>query len=161
MAGLALGFERSASGHSAGARTTLRVALAACLARLQANWLMTTAGKTPDSFVTLDVMRLPLGVLTGVGFIGGGAILKRGDSVFGLTTAATRWFVTVIGLCFGGGRSAELELHGFDLKHNGAERVEELSCRVVRKKAPTDPSVPAGLIELNQRPGVLGWEWKE
>ncbi len=49
-------------------------------------------------------MRLPLGILTGVGFIGGGAILKRGNSVSGLTTAATLWFITVIGLCFGGGQ---------------------------------------------------------
>jgi putative Mg2+ transporter-C (MgtC) family protein len=49
-------------------------------------------------------MRMPLGILTGVGFIGGGAILKRGDNVQGLTTAATLWFVTVIGLCFGGGQ---------------------------------------------------------
>src|SRR5262249_17753482 len=58
------------------------------------------------SFVVLDLMRLPLGILTGVGFIGGGAILKRGDNIQGLTTAATLWFVTVVGLCFGGGQIA-------------------------------------------------------
>jgi MgtC family len=51
-------------------------------------------------------MRLPLGILTGVGFIGGGTILKRGDLVTGVTTAATLWLVTVIGLCFGGGQLA-------------------------------------------------------
>ena len=49
-------------------------------------------------------MRLPLGILSGMGFIGGGAILKRGDLVLGVTTAATLWFCTVIGLCFGGGQ---------------------------------------------------------
>ncbi len=49
-------------------------------------------------------MRLPLGILTGMGFIGGGAILSRDNLVFGVTTAATLWFVTVIGLCFGGGQ---------------------------------------------------------
>lgn len=103
-AGLAFGFERSVGGHSAGVKTTLLVALAACLAMLQANALMNSIGKAPDSFVVLDLMRLPLGILTGVGFIGGGAILKRDDSVLGLTTAATLWFVTVIGLCFGGGQ---------------------------------------------------------
>jgi putative Mg2+ transporter-C (MgtC) family protein len=52
----------------------------------------------------MDLMRLPLGILTGVGFIGGGAILKRGDLVTGVTTAATLWLVTVIGLCLGGGQ---------------------------------------------------------
>jgi putative Mg2+ transporter-C (MgtC) family protein len=49
-------------------------------------------------------MRLPLGILTGMGFIGGGAILRRDSLVLGVTTAATLWFVTVIGLCFGGGQ---------------------------------------------------------
>src|SRR5690242_6529479 len=52
----------------------------------------------------MDLMRLPLGILTGVGFIGGGAILRRGDLVTGVTTAATLWVVTVIGLCLGGGQ---------------------------------------------------------
>jgi putative Mg2+ transporter-C (MgtC) family protein len=47
-------------------------------------------------------MRLPLGILTGVGFIGAGAILRRRNLVIGVTTAATLWYVTVIGLCFGG-----------------------------------------------------------
>jgi putative Mg2+ transporter-C (MgtC) family protein len=49
-------------------------------------------------------MRLPLGILTGVGFIGGGTILKRGDLVTGVTTAATLWVMTVVGLCLGGGQ---------------------------------------------------------
>ena len=49
------------------------------------------SGKTPESFVVMDLMRLPLGILTGVGFIGGGAILKKGDLVTGVTTAATLW----------------------------------------------------------------------
>ena len=88
-----------------GLRTTILVALAACLSMVQASWLMNSVGTAPDSFVVLDLMRLPLGILTGVGFIGGGAILKRGDSIQGVTTAATLWFVTVIGLCFGGGQN--------------------------------------------------------
>jgi putative Mg2+ transporter-C (MgtC) family protein len=52
----------------------------------------------------MDLMRLPLGILTGVGFIGGGTILKKGDIVTGVTTAATLWLMTVIGLCLGGGQ---------------------------------------------------------
>jgi uncharacterized membrane protein YhiD involved in acid resistance len=51
-----------------------------------------------------DLMRLPLGILTGVGFIGGGVILRRDDIIVGVTTAATLWCVTVIGLCLGGGQ---------------------------------------------------------
>jgi putative Mg2+ transporter-C (MgtC) family protein len=53
-----------------------------------------------------DLMRLPLGILTGVGFIGAGAIMRRGSLVIGVTTAATLWLGTVIGLCFGGGQIA-------------------------------------------------------
>ncbi len=51
-----------------------------------------------------DLMRLPLGILTGVGFIGGGVSLRRDNIVIGVTTAATLWCVTVIGSCLGGGQ---------------------------------------------------------
>jgi putative Mg2+ transporter-C (MgtC) family protein len=106
LAGGLIGLDRGGHGHSAGLRTTLLVCLAASVSMIQANLLLPTAGKSSDSFGVLDLMRLPLGILTGMGFIGGGAILKRGDVVQGVTTAATLWFVTVIGLCFGGGQNA-------------------------------------------------------
>jgi putative Mg2+ transporter-C (MgtC) family protein len=102
IAGATIGFNRGARGHAAGFRTTILVGLAAAVAMIQANLLLTLDGKTPASFAEMDLMRLPLGILTGVGFIGGGAILKRGDLVKGITTAATLWVMTVIGLCFGG-----------------------------------------------------------
>jgi putative Mg2+ transporter-C (MgtC) family protein len=104
LAGAAIGYERGEHGRAAGLRTILLVGLAACLSMLQANWLMNTTGKASDSFVVLDLMRLPLGILSGVGFIGAGTILKRNDLVVGVTTAATLWFITVVGLCFGGGQ---------------------------------------------------------
>lgn len=100
-----LGFDRGVRGHAAGLRTTLLVGLAAAVAMIQANLLLPVDGKSAASFGVLDLMRMPLGILTGVGFIGGGAILKRGDIVSGLTTAATLWVTTVIGLCFGGGQN--------------------------------------------------------
>ncbi len=104
VAGVLIGINRTERGRAAGLRTTLLVCLAASVAMIQANLLLATAGKADDSFVHLDLMRLPLGILTGMGFIGGGAILRQGDRVQGVTTAATMWFVTVIGLCFGGGQ---------------------------------------------------------
>jgi putative Mg2+ transporter-C (MgtC) family protein len=104
IAAAAIGFERGESGKAAGLRTTLLVGLAACLAMVQLNLLLTVAGKTPDSFVVMDVMRLPLGILSGVGFIGAGAIFRRNNLVVGVTTAATLWYVTVLGLLFGGGQ---------------------------------------------------------
>jgi putative Mg2+ transporter-C (MgtC) family protein len=102
-AGAVIGFDREASGRAAGLRTTILVCLAASVAMILANILLPLEGKSADSFARVDVMRLPLGILTGVGFIGGGAIFRRGDFVTGVTTAATLWVVTVIGLCFGGG----------------------------------------------------------
>jgi putative Mg2+ transporter-C (MgtC) family protein len=100
----AIGFERGEHGKAAGLRTTLLVGLAACLAMIQLNLLLPVEGKTASSFSVMDVMRLPLGILSGVGFIGAGAILRRDNMVVGLTTAATLWYVTVLGLCFGGGQ---------------------------------------------------------
>jgi putative Mg2+ transporter-C (MgtC) family protein len=104
IASILLGYNRSERGKSAGLRTTLLVCLAATVAMLQVNFLLTLSGRPHDSFVMNDLMRLPLGILTGVGFIGGGAILRRESLVVGVTTAATLWYVTVIGLCFGGGQ---------------------------------------------------------
>jgi putative Mg2+ transporter-C (MgtC) family protein len=104
IAGLLLGINRSRHGHPAGLRTTLLVTLAASVAMIQMNLLLPTNGKPHDSFIELDLMRLPLGILTGVGFIGAGAILRKDNMVIGVTTAATMWFATVVGLCLGGGQ---------------------------------------------------------
>lgn len=106
IAGAVVGLNRGVRGHAAGLRTTILVALAASVAMIQANILLPVAGKTGSSFGVMDLMRMPLGILTGVGFIGAGTILRRGDLITGVTTAATLWIVTVIGLCFGGGQLA-------------------------------------------------------
>jgi putative Mg2+ transporter-C (MgtC) family protein len=103
-AGILLGYNRSQHGKAAGIRTTVLVCLAASVAMIQVNLLLPTADRPPSSFVMNDLMRLPLGILTGVGFIGAGAILRRENLVVGVTTAATLWLVTVIGLCLGGGQ---------------------------------------------------------
>ena len=104
LAGALLGMERSRNGHPAGLRTTLLVTLAASVSMIQMNLLIPTNGKPPNSYAVMDLMRLPLGILTGVGFIGAGAIIKKDDLVLGMTTAATLWFATVVGLCLGGGQ---------------------------------------------------------
>jgi putative Mg2+ transporter-C (MgtC) family protein len=106
LAGGIIGLNRGEHGQVAGLRTTMMVCLAATVAMILANLLLSTSGKHPDSFVNIDPMRLPLGILTGMGFIGGGVILRRKDSVIGVTTASTLWFVTVVGLCLGSGQLA-------------------------------------------------------
>jgi putative Mg2+ transporter-C (MgtC) family protein len=106
VAGALVGINRTERGRAAGLRTNLLVCLAASVAMLQVNLLLGLAGRPANSFVMNDLMRLPLGILSGMGFIGAGAILRRDNMVVGVTTAATLWFVTVLGLCFGGGQIA-------------------------------------------------------
>lgn len=104
VAGGLIGLNRSEHGRAAGIRTAMLVCLAACIAMLQVNLLLPLAGRPSDSFVMNDLMRLPLGILSGMGFIGAGAIVRRDNLVVGVTTAATMWLLTVLGLCFGGGQ---------------------------------------------------------
>src|ERR1700761_5780162 len=86
LAGLIIGFNRSEYGHAAGLRTTLLVCVAAAVAMLQANVLLATmASISVSRTLQLDLMRLPLGILSGIGFIGAGAIFRRGDLVQGVT----------------------------------------------------------------------------
>ena len=103
IAGAIIGVNRSERGRAAGFRTTILVCLTASASMILGNLMLGTTGRPFNSFVTMDVMRLPLGILTGMGFIGAGAILHRANVVTGVTTAATLWFTTLMGFCFGSG----------------------------------------------------------
>jgi putative Mg2+ transporter-C (MgtC) family protein len=99
-----VGFNREERNESAGMRTTILVCLAACIVTLLANLLLNTTGKDQHHFSQIDVLRLPLGILSGIGFIGAGAIIKKDDIALGVTTAATMWFISVVGIVFGAGQ---------------------------------------------------------
>jgi putative Mg2+ transporter-C (MgtC) family protein len=103
LAGGLIGFDRTQRGRVAGLRTTILMCLAAAGAMIEANLLLGVTGKSDQSFAMMDVLRFPLGILSGIGFIGAGAIVRRGNLVTGVTTAATMWLVTVIGLILGAG----------------------------------------------------------
>lgn len=103
VAGALLGWNREELGHPAGLRTMVLICVAACTAMLLANWLLAVTTPPDTGVLRLDLMRLAQGVLAGIGFIGAGTILKQGNIVRGVTTAATVWLATVIGLCFGAG----------------------------------------------------------
>ena len=94
-----LGFEREEKGKAAGLRTHMLVALGAALFVL--------AGQEYEMTLA-DLSRLLQGILTGVGFIGAGAILKMTEEaqVRGLTTAATIWVAAAVGSAAGLGKSA-------------------------------------------------------
>lgn len=98
-----LGLERELRGHAAGLRTHLLVSLGSCLFTL----VSISAGQTLDSaepsFVRADVTRIASQIVVGIGFLGGGAILRHGNSVHGLTTAANLWLTASVGLAVGFG----------------------------------------------------------
>lgn len=103
LAGAIVGINRDEKGRAAGMRTNILVCLAASVSMILTNAMLGLSGKTSSSFAVMDLMRLPLGILSGMGFIGAGVILRKGEMVLGVTTAATLWVITVLGLCFGGG----------------------------------------------------------
>jgi putative Mg2+ transporter-C (MgtC) family protein len=153
IAGALIGLNRERGGHTAGFRTCILVSLAACVSMIQANHLLSTSVETNGS---MDILRFPLGVLTGVGFIGGGAILRRGNIATGVTTAATLWLATVIGLCFGGGQIitgigatilAWLVLSPFKRLDRQVTQTHKASIKIV---TPAQVSIPDPTVGLNE-----------
>src|SRR5690606_29104215 len=102
MAGAIVGLERESHGRAAGLRTTMLVCVSAAVAMLVSHALF-VASTGPGISWRPDPARLAAGILTGMGFLGGGAIIREGNMVRGVTTAAALWFVTVLGLAFGSG----------------------------------------------------------
>lgn len=94
-----IGYERERHGRAAGLRTHILVALGSCLVMLTALDLMETlAGR-----VVVDPTRMAAQVISGIGFLGAGTILRFQTSVRGLTTAASVWVAAGIGLAVGSG----------------------------------------------------------
>jgi putative Mg2+ transporter-C (MgtC) family protein len=99
--GAVIGFERDRHGRSAGLRTNLLVSLGAALFFVVANKIV--AALDPAGIVRADPGRIPAQIVTGIGFVGAGAIIKEGLSIRGLTTAACLWLVAGIGMAAGAG----------------------------------------------------------
>ena len=99
--GGAIGLERELRDHEAGFRTHLLVSLGACVFTLVSAYAWTDWTFSTRSGVVFDPTRIAAQIVTGVGFLGAGAIIVRGISVRGLTTAATLWIVAAIGMAAG------------------------------------------------------------
>lgn len=95
--GGAVGFERETQGQAAGLRTHILVAIGACTAMLVSLYM-------PELFPKYtDGGRIAAQVISGIGFLGAGAIIRYGATVRGLTTAAGLWAVSGTGLAAGAG----------------------------------------------------------
>jgi putative Mg2+ transporter-C (MgtC) family protein len=99
-AGSAIGYERSYHGRPAGFRTHALVCMASAVLMLvtvyEAHWMRHVVAN-----LQLDPTRMAQGIMTGIGFLGAGVIIKEGLSVRGLTTAASIWITSAIGVLAG------------------------------------------------------------
>jgi putative Mg2+ transporter-C (MgtC) family protein len=102
VSGALIGYERSFHGRPAGLRTHVLVCLASSLLMLvtvyEMHWV-----KTGPAEIRLDPTRMAQGIMTGIGFLGAGVIVKEGLNVRGLTTAASIWITSAIGILAGVG----------------------------------------------------------
>jgi putative Mg2+ transporter-C (MgtC) family protein len=92
LCGGLIGCERHYHNHEAGIKTNMLVCLGACVFTI----ISITIGG-------LDIGRISAGIVTGIGFLGAGCIVKEGASIKGLTTASLLWIVSAIGMAIGYG----------------------------------------------------------
>ncbi|WGU93132.1 MgtC/SapB family protein [Paenibacillus dendritiformis] len=96
-----IGFEREMNQHAAGFRTNILVCIGSSLIMLLSIYGFNAFVDEPN--VRMDPARLAAQVVSGIGFLGAGTIIRTGLSVKGLTTAATLWVMAAIGLAVGAG----------------------------------------------------------
>ncbi|MDF2959585.1 MAG: magnesium transporter MgtC [Paenibacillus sp.] len=96
-----VGMERELHNHAAGFRTHILVCLGSATVMLLSIYGFSQFVNEPN--VRIDPARLAAQVISGIGFLGAGAILRNGSVISGLTTAASVWVVAAIGLCVGAG----------------------------------------------------------
>jgi putative Mg2+ transporter-C (MgtC) family protein len=101
--GAAIGYERERSGRPAGLRTLILVSLASATFMIVSTQFVYFQSYGKDDLVAIDTSRIAASVVSGVGFLGAGAILRTGLSVQGITTAASLWLVAAVGLAAGAG----------------------------------------------------------
>jgi len=165
IAGGVIGIEREWRGRAAGLRTHILVSLASALLMLaamsQADWAFRAL---PDENIVTDPTRMAHGVLTGIGFLCAGVIFRTGFSIHGLTTAASLWITSAIGILFGAGLYAlgaaatvvtALILIGLKLISGRlpARTVVDAEVCWERRQASPEPAIEAALkaIDANAR----------
>jgi putative Mg2+ transporter-C (MgtC) family protein len=98
LLGGAIGLEREFGHKPAGLRTNILICLGSTMMMTLSGFML--VGKAADLF---DPLRVAAGVITGMGFIGAGAVIRSSGHIHGLTTASTLWAVTGLGLVIGAG----------------------------------------------------------
>jgi putative Mg2+ transporter-C (MgtC) family protein len=100
-AGAVIGMEREYRASPAGFRTHILVCLSSSVLMLAAVHQVRWLSDTPQELIRIDPVRMAHGILTGIGFLCGGVIFREGFGVRGLTTAASLWMTSALGVLFG------------------------------------------------------------
>ncbi|MGG3468258.1 MgtC/SapB family protein [Neobacillus pocheonensis] len=102
--GLIIGLERELKRKPVGLKTSLVISVVSCLLTIVSIQSAYLFPNSPDVKITMDPLRLAAQIVSGIGFLGAGVILRRGnDSISGLTTAAMIWGAAGIGIAVGAG----------------------------------------------------------
>jgi putative Mg2+ transporter-C (MgtC) family protein len=161
-----IGYERDVHQRPVGLRTHLIVAMTAATFMVISSQFVYWQRYGHDDLVTVDSSRIAASVVSGIGFLAGGAILRNGFTIQGLTTAAGLWLVAAIGLCAGGGMYVEsvaatlvgvaalTMLRRFEDKD---DRVRRRLTLTLTEAAITTQALIAKLDELSLMPTLEGW----
>ncbi len=103
LLGGVIGYERDLHGRPAGLRTHMIVALASATFMVISTHFVYLQHYGTSDLIEVDASRIGASIVTGMGFLAGGAIMRTGISVQGLTTAAALWLVGAIGMASGAG----------------------------------------------------------
>lgn len=161
-----IGYERDIHGRPAGLRTHALVALASATFMVVSTHLVYYQGYRAGDFTEVDGSRIAASVVSGIGFLAGGAILRTGFSVQGLTTAAGLWLVAAIGLCAGAGMYLEsmaataIGVAALTLLRRFEDKDDRIRRRLLltlTEAAITTDRLVAKLAELDLLPTVEGW----
>src|SRR5215216_273270 len=101
--GGAIGFERELRDREAGFRTHMLVCVGSALFTIVSAYGFSAFLNSGDQVIRADPTRIAAQIVTGIGFLGAGAIIRQGMSIRGLTTAATLWVAAAIGIAAGAG----------------------------------------------------------
>jgi putative Mg2+ transporter-C (MgtC) family protein len=141
-----IGYERESLNRPAGFRTHILVCIGATVVMILNIYLV----RTYSEYVNLDPGRFGAAVISGIGFLGAGTIIRQGANVTGLTTAASLWACACIGLAIGAGV--------FELGIIAAILVIVILAAFARFEGKFTPKKFKGdlILEINSRPGQIG-----
>jgi putative Mg2+ transporter-C (MgtC) family protein len=162
LLGGAIGLERELREREAGLRTHLLVSVGAAVFTLVSAYGFADFRYGLETGITLDPTRIAAQIVTGIGFLGAGAIIRQGLSIRGLTTAATLWVVAAIGMATGAGYYS-VAVIGTGLVLFSLYPLRQLAYRVVVRARPEEGrlvvTLPAGssaapVVEELEKAGV-------